>query len=192
MFKKTKFIVSIHPKIKKNLLKRIEERGLSDKINVYTHSEMLPAHGYPHLRKYKNLKGNIGKAWFDQTKLFEKWNGTIVVNTNCMVPPKKKSTYLDRLYTYKIVGVDGAKKIKNNDFLAKKSEKVTISGEIFDVLPLLKSLYKKRDQKIFSKNFNSELKINFDKINDLNVSEVFKLSVNDEKKKIRNWIIINV
>ena len=85
-------------------------------INIYTHSEMLPAHGYPHLRKYSHLKGNIGKAWFDQTKLFEKWNGTIVVNTNCIVPPKKKSTYLDRLYTYKIVSVEGAKKIKNNDF----------------------------------------------------------------------------
>ena len=85
-------------------------------INIYTHSEMLPAHGYPHLKKFSHLKGNIGKAWFDQTKLFEKWNGTIVVNTNCIVPPKKNSTYLDRLYTYKIVGVDGAKKIENDNF----------------------------------------------------------------------------
>jgi hydroxylamine reductase len=85
-------------------------------INVYTHSEMLPAHGYPHLKKFSHLKGNIGKAWFDQTKLFENWNGTIVVNTNCIVPPKKSSSYLNRLYTYKIVGVDGAKKIENDDF----------------------------------------------------------------------------
>jgi len=85
-------------------------------INVYTHSEMLPAHGYPHLKKYSHLKGNIGKAWFDQAKLFEAWNGTIIVNTNCIVIPKKTSSYLDRLYTYKIVGVDGAKKIENNDF----------------------------------------------------------------------------
>ena len=101
------------------LLKRIEERGLSDKINVYTHSEMLPAHGYPELRKYKNLKGNIGKAWFDQPDIFSKWNGTIVVNTNCIVPPEKNPkvlSYLDRLYTYKIVGVDGAKKIENDNF----------------------------------------------------------------------------
>jgi hydroxylamine reductase len=85
-------------------------------INIYTHSEMLPAHGYPHLNKYSHLKGNVGKAWFDQSKLFEAWNGTIIVNTNCIVIPKKSSTYLDRLYTYKIVGVDGAKKIENNDF----------------------------------------------------------------------------
>ena len=101
------------------LLKRIEERGLSDKIGVYTHSEMLPAHGYPHLRKYKALKGNIGKAWYDQPDIFSKWNGTCVVNTNCIVPPEKSpkvKTYLDRLYTYKIVGVEGAKKIENDNF----------------------------------------------------------------------------
>ena len=54
--------------------------------------------------------------------------------------------------------------IKNNDFLVKKSEKVTISGEVFDVQPLLKSLYKKSDKKTFSKNFNSEIKINFNKV----------------------------
>jgi len=101
------------------LLKRIEERGLSDKINVYTHSEMLPAHGYPHLKKFKNLKGNIGKAWFDQTDVFSKWNGTCVVNTNCIVPPeksKKVQNYIDRLYTYKITGIEGAKKIENDNF----------------------------------------------------------------------------
>jgi hydroxylamine reductase len=101
------------------LLTRIEERGLSDKINVYTHSEMLPAHAYPELRKFKNLKGNIGKAWFDQTDVFSKWSGTCVVNTNCIVPPeksKKVANYIDRLYTYKIVGVEGAKKIENDNF----------------------------------------------------------------------------
>ncbi|MEO1958424.1 MAG: hydroxylamine reductase, partial [Nautiliaceae bacterium] len=88
------------------LLQRIEERGLSDKIGVYTHSEMLPAHAYPHLKKYKALKGNIGKAWHDQTDVFAKWNGTCVVNTNCIVPPEKSpkvKNYIDRLYTYKIV-----------------------------------------------------------------------------------------
>jgi len=101
------------------LLKRIKERGLEDKINVYTHSEMLPAHGYPHLREYKNLKGNIGKSWFDQTELFSKWQGTIVVNTNCIVPRDKSvkvDNYIDRLYTYDIVGIEGAKKITNNNY----------------------------------------------------------------------------
>ena len=103
----------------KKLLERIEERGLSDKIYVYTHSEMLPAHGYPELKKFKNLKGNIGKAWFDQTDVFSKWKGTIVVNTNCIVPPEKSSkvkNYIDRLYTYKVVGIEGAKKIENDNF----------------------------------------------------------------------------
>lgn len=101
------------------LLKRIKERGLEEKINVYTHSEMLPAHGYPHLREYKNLKGNIGKAWFDQTELFSKWQGAIVVNTNCIVPRDKSTkvdNYIDRIYTYDMVGIEGAKKIENNDY----------------------------------------------------------------------------
>ncbi len=85
-------------------------------INVYTHSEMLPAHGYPELRKYEHLKGNIGKSWFDQSELFEKWPGAIVVNTNCIVPPKKNCGYLDRLFSYKIVGVEGIQKIEGKDF----------------------------------------------------------------------------
>ncbi|QOG11920.1 hydroxylamine reductase [Arcobacter sp. FWKO B] len=85
-------------------------------INIYTHSEMLPAHGYPELRKFDHLKGNIGKAWFDQAKLMENFQGTFVVNTNCIVPPKKDCSYLDRLFTYKIVGVEGATKIENDDF----------------------------------------------------------------------------
>ena len=85
-------------------------------INVYTHSEMLPAHGYPELRKYTHLKGNVGKAWFDQAKLMEKFPGTFVVNTNCIVPPKKNCGYLDRLFTYKIVGVEGSTPIVDDNF----------------------------------------------------------------------------
>ncbi len=85
-------------------------------INIYTHSEMLPAHGYPELRKYKHLKGNVGKAWFDQAKLMEKFPGTFVVNTNCIVPPKKNCGYLDRLFTYKIVGVEGSTPIVDDNF----------------------------------------------------------------------------
>ncbi|MDD2895087.1 MAG: hydroxylamine reductase [Aliarcobacter sp.] len=85
-------------------------------INIYTHSEMLPAHGYPELRKYPHLKGNVGKAWFDQAKLMEKFPGTFVVNTNCIVPPKKNCGYLDRLFTYKIVGVEGSTPIENDNF----------------------------------------------------------------------------
>ncbi|RXJ93594.1 hydroxylamine reductase [Malaciobacter molluscorum] len=94
------------------LLIATENKG----INIYTHSEMLPAHGYPQLRKYKHLKGNVGKAWFDQAELMKKFTGTFVVNTNCIVPPKKNCNYLDRLFTYKIVGVEGATKIQNDNF----------------------------------------------------------------------------
>ncbi len=94
------------------LLKQTEGKG----INIYTHSEMIPAHGYPELRKFAHLKGNIGKSWFDQTHLFEKWGGTIIVNTNCIIPPKSNSTYVDRLYTYDIVGIKEGKKIQGNDF----------------------------------------------------------------------------
>jgi len=85
-------------------------------INVYTHSEMLPAHGYPELRKYPHLKGNVGKAWFDQAKLMEKFKGTFVVNTNCIVPPKKSATYVDRVFTYKIVGIEGGTAIVDDNF----------------------------------------------------------------------------
>ena len=94
------------------LLKQTQGKG----INVYTHSEMIPAHAYPELRKFTHLKGNIGKSWFDQSELFEKWGGTIIVNTNCIVPPKSKATYIDRLYTYDIVGIKEGKKIQGNDF----------------------------------------------------------------------------
>lgn len=94
------------------LLKATEGKG----INIYTHSEMLPAHGYPELKKYSHLKGNIGKAWFDQTQLFEKWKGAIVVNTNCIIPLKKKSTYSNRLFTHKITDIEGGRQIVDDNF----------------------------------------------------------------------------
>jgi hydroxylamine reductase len=96
----------------KSLLEATTDKGL----NIYTHSEMLPAHGYPELRKHPHLKGNIGKAWFDQTKLFESWPGAIVVNTNCIVPKNKNTNYFDRLFTYKVVSVEGATKIEGDDY----------------------------------------------------------------------------
>ncbi|RUM43553.1 MAG: hydroxylamine reductase [Hydrogenimonas sp.] len=94
------------------LLKATEGKG----INIYTHSEMLPAHGYPELRKYPHLKGNIGKSWFDQVELMKKFKGTFVVNTNCIVPPKANADYLDRVFTYKIVGIEGATPIVDDNF----------------------------------------------------------------------------
>jgi hydroxylamine reductase len=99
-----------------DMLEKLLEATKDKGINIYTHSEMLPAHGYPNLRKYTHLKGNIGKAWFDQAKLFEDFKGAIVVNTNCIVPPKPSCGYLDRLFTYKIAGIEGGIKIEDDNF----------------------------------------------------------------------------
>lgn len=85
------------------LLKQTEGKG----INIYTHSEMLPAHGYPALKKYPHLKGNIGKAWFDQRRLFEN-------TTNCVMPIK--GSYADRMFTYEVTGLENVRKIENDDF----------------------------------------------------------------------------
>lgn len=93
------------------LLKQTEGKG----INVYTHSEMLPAHGYPELKKYPHLKGNVGKAWYDQRQLFEHFPGAILVTTNCVMPVRN-GTYGDRMFTYLVSGVEGVQKIEGNDF----------------------------------------------------------------------------
>lgn len=95
----------------KELLKQTEGKG----INIYTHSEMLPAHGYPELKKYTHLKGNIGKAWYDQRDLFESFPGAILVTTNCIMPVRNK-TYGDRMWTYGVTGVEESNKIVNDDF----------------------------------------------------------------------------
>lgn len=92
------------------LLKQTEGKG----INIYTHSEMLPAHGYPALRKYTHLKGNIGKAWYDQRRLFEKFPGAILATTNCVMPIK--GTYADRMFSYEVTGLENVQKIVNDDF----------------------------------------------------------------------------
>ncbi|MFA5156718.1 MAG: hydroxylamine reductase [Candidatus Omnitrophota bacterium] len=95
------------------LLKQTEGTG----INVYTHSEMLPAHGYPELKKFKHLAGNYGGAWQEQKKEFNEFSGAILVTTNCVLIPPQNS-YLDRLFTVGIAGVECAAHIKNRDFSA--------------------------------------------------------------------------
>jgi hydroxylamine reductase len=92
------------------LLKQTEGLG----INIYTHSEMLPAHGYPELKKYPHLKGNIGKSWCDQRRLFEEFPGAILVTTNCVMPVK--GTYSDRIFSYGVAGLEGVTKIVGDDF----------------------------------------------------------------------------
>lgn len=92
------------------LLKQTENTD----IQVYTHSEMLPAHGYPELKKYKNLNGNYGGAWWDQRKEFENFNGPIVMTTNCIQKPTEK--YKNRIFTTDLVAMPGVKHISNHDF----------------------------------------------------------------------------
>jgi hydroxylamine reductase len=92
------------------LLKQTEGKG----INIYTHSEMLPAHGYPKLKKYSHLKGNVGQAWHDQRRLFDDFPGAILMTTNCIMPVR--GTYRDKLFTYDVTGVEECPYIENNDF----------------------------------------------------------------------------
>ena len=86
------------------LLQQTEGTG----IDIYTHSEMLPAHHYPQLKKYKHLVGNYGNAWWKQKEEFESFNGPILFTTNCIVPPRPNATYKDRIYTTGATGLEGA------------------------------------------------------------------------------------
>ncbi|GKU25999.1 hydroxylamine reductase [Clostridium folliculivorans] len=87
------------------LLEQTEGTG----VDVYTHSEMLPAHYYPAFKKYKHFAGNYGNAWWKQNEEFEKFNGPILMTTNCIVPPK--ASYMDRIYTTGVTGFAGVKHI---------------------------------------------------------------------------------
>ena len=80
-------------------------------IDVYTHSEMLPAHYYPSFKKYPNFVGNYGGSWWSQNDDFENFNGPIIMTTNCIVPLREENTYLNRLYTTGVAGYKGAKHI---------------------------------------------------------------------------------
>ena len=93
------------------LLKQTQGTG----INVYTHSEMLPANAYPELKKFSHLAGNYGGAWQEQRKEFNEFSGAILATTNCVLIPPQDS-YLDRLFTVGITGVPGATHIKGRDF----------------------------------------------------------------------------
>jgi hydroxylamine reductase len=92
------------------LLKQVEGTD----VFVYTHSEMLPAHGYPGLKKYKNLAGNLGKAWFDQRQLFAKFPVAILGTSNCFLIPHEE--YKDRMFATGPVYIPGVKHIDGYDY----------------------------------------------------------------------------
>ena len=100
-------------------LEMLLEQTQGTGVDVYTHSEMLPAHYYPAFKKYSNFIGNYGNAWWKQKEEFESFHGPILMTTNCIVPPK--DTYKDRLYTTGAAGFPGCQHIddipeKNKDF----------------------------------------------------------------------------
>jgi len=102
------------------LLKQTEGKG----INVYSHGEMLPTHGYPNLKKYKHFYGHYGTAWQNQAKEFADFPGPIVMTTNCIQRPKE--SYLNSIYTCGVVGWPGAANIKDRNFapVIKKAQEM--------------------------------------------------------------------
>ena len=84
-------------------------------IDVYTHSEMLPANYYPAFKKYKHFVGNYGNAWWQQREEFESFNGPILFTTNCIVPPQEGASYRDRVYTTNSTGFPGWKHIPSRE-----------------------------------------------------------------------------
>ena len=94
-------------------LEMLLEQTQGTGVDIYTHSEMLPAHYYPKFKKYKNFVGNYGNAWWKQQDEFESFNGPIVMTTNCIVTPKQ--SYKDRIYTTGLVSFDGCKHIEGEE-----------------------------------------------------------------------------
>ncbi|NLM05158.1 MAG: hydroxylamine reductase [Clostridiales bacterium] len=94
-------------------MEQLLEQTKGTGVDVYTHSEMLPANYYPAFKKYDHFVGNYGNAWWKQDKEFESFNGPIIMTTNCLVPPK--DSYKDRVYTSNAVGFSGLKHIETVD-----------------------------------------------------------------------------
>ena len=94
-----------------NDIEQLLEQSKDAGIDIYTHSEMLPAHYYPRLKQYSHLRGNYGNAWWKQREEFASFNGPILFTTNCIVPPTANATYKDRVFTTNSTGFPGWKHI---------------------------------------------------------------------------------
>ncbi|MFD1587025.1 hydroxylamine reductase [Halorientalis brevis] len=95
-------------------LDQLLDQADGEDVTVYTHSEMLPAHGYPRFANDDQLRGNIGGAWYDQRTLFDEFPGVVVGTSNCVQPPKDE--YADRMYTHGVAGLDGTDDLPEGDF----------------------------------------------------------------------------
>ncbi|OEH85678.1 hydroxylamine reductase [Desulfuribacillus stibiiarsenatis] len=111
-------------------LQMLLEQTQGTGVNIYTHGEMIPAHGYPELKKYSNLVGNYGGAWQDQQKEFDNLPGCVLMTTNCIQKPRP--SYEDRIYTTSVVGWPGIKHIEqvdgNKDFSAIIKHAIELGG----------------------------------------------------------------
>ncbi len=105
-----------------DLLEQTKDTG----VDVYTHSEMLPANYYPAFKKYNHFVGNYGNSWWKQREEFEKFNGPILFTTNCIVPPLKSAKYSDRIYTTGSSGLTGSKHIPDRNGDGRKDFSVVI------------------------------------------------------------------
>ncbi len=112
------------------LLEQTKDKG----INVYTHGEMLPAHAYPELKKYPQLKGNFGTAWQNQQKEFDGIPAPILFTTNCLMPPK--ASYADRVFTTEVVAFPGAVHIGDEKDFTPVIEKALELGGYPDEHPM--------------------------------------------------------
>jgi len=105
-----------------DLLKQTEGTG----VDVYTHSEMLPANYYPAFKKYTHFVGNYGSSWWRQKEEFETFNGPVLFTTNCIVPPKKEASYFDKVYTTGAAGFTGFRHIADRPAGGRKDFSVII------------------------------------------------------------------
>jgi len=112
-------------------LKRLLEQTEGKGVNVYTHGEMLPAHGYPQLKKHAHLKGHFGTAWQNQQKEFDALPAPVLFTTNCLMPPK--ASYADRVFTTDVVSYPGMAHIgEDKDFTPVIEKALALGGYVED------------------------------------------------------------
>ena len=112
-------------------MEELLEQTAGTGVDVYTHSEMLPANYYPAFKEYDHFVGNYGNAWWKQEEEFEKFNGPILFTTNCIVPPKEDASYKDKIFTTGAAGLSGAAHIE-----ADLEEESGLTGLLKNLIPI--------------------------------------------------------
>lgn len=115
-------------------LQLLLEQTAGSGINIYTHGEMLPAHGYPQLKKHPHLAGNYGSGWQNQQKEFAAFPGPIVMTSNCLIDPFRNN-YQQRIWTRSVVGWPGVNHLQGNDFSAVIAQAQSMPGFPYSEIP---------------------------------------------------------